>query len=194
MSERVETLRTFVGVPLSGECGRAAAALLRALRGPQGPLQGARVSCPDAGRLHLTLKFLGDTPSDRVPELCEALGTVPLAPFVLALAGAGFFPDSGRPRVFWAGIRSGADELAALARAVDRALAPLGFAPESRPFRPHLTLCRVRDPGRADWNAVRERAAVFVWPEMRVTNFVFWKSVLGPGGPVYGPLGTFGAA
>ncbi|MGE4291562.1 MAG: RNA 2',3'-cyclic phosphodiesterase [Desulfovibrio sp.] len=199
MSNPAFMLRTFVGVPLSGECRAVSTELLRVLRGPRGPLgseaaRGARISCPPPERQHLTLKFLGDTDPDAVPVLAAALAKISFPPFLLQLEGAGYFPNVARPSVLWAGVGQGADALATLAGQVNAALAPQGHVPETRPYHPHLTLGRVRAAGGADWNAVQQLVAGCSWPEMRVSRFVFWKSELKPGGAVYTPLGEVDAS
>lgn len=106
-----------------------------------------RWATPD--QLHLTLKFLGAVPDDRVAAVSVALDQVGAgaAPLALTAAGLGAFPSLGSARVIWAGITAGSADAAALAAGVDQATASLGFPPETRPFRCHLTLGRVRSPG-----------------------------------------------
>ncbi|WMW66520.1 RNA 2',3'-cyclic phosphodiesterase [Nitratidesulfovibrio liaohensis] len=102
------------------------------------------------GNWHLTLRFLGDVPAPRCNEVANALRTISFAPLQLAVGAAGAFPARGAPRVLWLGLAQGAPECTALATAVNAALAPLGFAPEDRPFAPHLTMARVREARRGD--------------------------------------------
>lgn len=99
-------------------------------------------------QVHLTVKFLGDSPESSVAAVERALTSVTgqACPFALTLAGVGAFPDRRRPRVIWVGLDAG-DEAAAmrdLHTGLERDLARLGFASEGRPFSPHLTLGRVR--------------------------------------------------
>jgi len=97
--------------------------------------------------LHITLKFIGAWPEERLPELMAALGAVAIAaPIPITVSGLGLFPDARHPRFFYAGVQGGTG-LAALAAAIDRALAPLGVASEKREYRPHITLAKFRDPG-----------------------------------------------
>ncbi len=95
---------------------------------------------------HLTLKFLGETPEDRVGRLQHALESVArqFQPFRVELRGVGAFPSPQRPRVVWVGVSEGSGQLVALAGAVDRGVHALGFPMEDRPFVPHLTLFRIR--------------------------------------------------
>jgi len=149
-----------------------------------------RVSWVKPAGMHLTLKFLGDVPEAGVPPLGDALraAVAPHVPFRLALAGTGAFPDWRRPRVVWAGVADGAEPLAALAASVEHALAPLGLPPERRPFSPHLTLGRIKEPdgldallrlaqahGRDDFGA------------MTVREVTLYRSDLSPQGATYTP-------
>lgn len=94
---------------------------------------------------HLTLHFLGEVEEGKAPAICAALAalnhtTLP----TLRLARAGAFPNLKRPNVVWVGVDGDLMALGRMQQAVVAALAPLGFAPEERPFRAHLTLGRVR--------------------------------------------------
>ena len=102
------------------------------------------------GNLHLTLKFLGAVPEERTDAIVGALtqSGLDLQPFEARILGLGAFPSANRPRVVWAGVTDGAAEMVELARRVETALAKLGFAHDERPFSPHVTLGRVRRPGR----------------------------------------------
>jgi RNA 2',3'-cyclic 3'-phosphodiesterase len=96
--------------------------------------------------IHLTLKFLGeiqDPRAEKVKESLTALGR--FKPFRVEVKGFGFFPDARRPRVFWAGVVA-PQGLAELAGRAEAAMENLGFPREDRPFRPHLTLARFREP------------------------------------------------
>jgi RNA 2',3'-cyclic 3'-phosphodiesterase len=96
--------------------------------------------------LHLTLKFLGEVEDRDLARIAQRLGRVSErhGPFEVVVSGFGAFPSAGRARVLWAGIGEGADRLTALARDVGSSLEPLGFARDTRPHTPHLTLGRAR--------------------------------------------------
>jgi 2'-5' RNA ligase len=152
----------------------------------------ARAATRDARRvrwvgpdgLHLTLRFLGATPAGRVPGaaagVAEAARSV--GPFEVRLAGTGAFPGASAPRVLWLGVDRGGPELAALARALDSALAGRGWPSDPRPFRAHLTLARCEDPvvGRAAAMAVAD-AAADVRAAWRADSLVLYESHLGRG-------------
>jgi 2'-5' RNA ligase len=101
-----------------------------------------------ADGLHLTLKFLGQIPEERLPEIFTSLETAlsEQPSFHFQLAGMGGFPNLRRPRVLWIGLQAGGEQLQGLSRRVEDALIPRGFPPEKRPFSPHLTIGRVRSP------------------------------------------------
>jgi 2'-5' RNA ligase len=148
----------------------------------------------DAGRLHLTLKFLGEVAADRLPAVRAAVDAAAAghASFTLELRGAGAFPAVQRPRVVWVGTGAGALEASALAASLELALAPLGFAPEQRPFTAHLTVGRFREPPRDRAalprliEAVRDR----LWGEAVVPAVHLVRSDLFPAGPNYSILAT----
>jgi 2'-5' RNA ligase len=109
--------------------------------------------------MHLTLKFLGEVAADRQGELADALGRAAAASraVTVTVGDFGVFPDERRPRVVWAGV-SPEPGLELLHHHVEKEFAPLGFAPEGRPFQPHLTLGRAERDARAA--AFRDLAAL----------------------------------
>jgi 2'-5' RNA ligase len=161
---------------------------------------GLRVVAPRAdvrwvavAAMHLTLKFLGEVAEERVAAIRDSLAGVAATtpPMTLTCAGLGVFPGPSRPRVVWAGITDGLRELGSLAAAVERAVEPLGFAPERRPFRGHVTLGRVRSP-RSFGPLARAiegggRAEFGTW---KVSHVVLYRSHLRPTGSVHEPLAT----
>lgn len=135
--------RTFVAVEL-GDDARAALActlarLARALPG---------VRWVDAPRVHLTLAFLGELDDERLDAVGaaaeEAAGLA--RPFTLRIAGLGMFGTPVAPQVVWAGVGGDLPRLLRLQAGLADALETRGFARETRPFAPHLTLARLRDP------------------------------------------------
>lgn len=145
---------------------------------------GARWSRPE-GR-HLTLTFLGEVADERIPWISEALADVASRRigFDAAFDALGGFPTVRRPRVLWLGIGEGADELSTLATDVERALEPLGFAGEDRPFRAHYTLARFPKP------QVIERLPEVDVPRapFRIGEVVLFRSQLHPKGARYTAL------
>lgn len=185
----MSALRLFLGVALPREWHRLLASLEADLR----PGLRSRTTWPRPGNGHITLRFLGAVERERLEALGRALAGVAFGPFELGLAGAGRFPPRGAARVAWVGVGQGAARLAALAADIDTALAPLGFGPRERPYRPHLTLFRVRADAGDAWEQVLEKVARVSWPAHGVDAFTLWRSVPGPNGPKYTALAGFGA-
>lgn len=147
-------MRLFVAIPLAGEAADAVGAELQRLR----DLSRAVAWVPPAN-LHLTLRFLGEQPPGRVPEILDALRQALRggpAPFSLTFQGVGAFPGLARPRILWVGVAEGADLARSLQARVARALDGLGLDPEGRPWHPHLTIGRVFDDRR--WRRETSRA------------------------------------
>lgn len=141
--------------------------------------------------LHLTLRFLGDVKENDLDELFDAVGNAvsDLSPFALEIRGVGAFPNWRHPRVVWAGCREGADDAVQLAARVEDACRDLGYVPERRQFRPHLTLGRVKEPGHA--LGLREAALDFddkSFGYVDVDDVVVFMSSLRRNGPVYAPM------
>jgi 2'-5' RNA ligase len=177
------SLRCFVAVDLSPEVRTA---LTRAQAGLRAAAPRAEVRWLEPAGLHLTLKFLGQVAEDKVPAVVAALAAVRRAPIALAAAGLGGFPSLKRARVIWAGLASGVPALTALAADVDRVLAPVGFAPEARPFRGHVTIGRVRSPrGLAAVVEAIQGARAPVFGSWTAAEMVLYQSRLRPTGAVY---------
>jgi len=152
--------------------------------------------------LHITLKFIGEFPEQRLEELKRALSAMGGQAFEVRFADVGFFPTARAPRVFWIGVH-GDYELAALAKAVDDATASLGVEREERAFSPHLTLARSgsgrpqgspRDrnkPKMFELAAQVEGRAAPEFGTMRATEFILYQSKLSPKGAQYTKLARF---
>lgn len=147
---------------------------------------------------HVTLKFLGEVPKEKVPLVTGALeeATSGTAPFPWECRGLGGFPDLARPRVLWAGVDVGRIQMVELAGRVEEALARAGFPREARPFHPHLTLGRAAGSARGGRGRrpapmarkvldafLREEATLF--GRASAEEVLLMESRLGPGGPVY---------
>jgi len=137
-------MRLFVAVPLPPPALEEAGALLRPLRELEWPVRWVRED-----GLHITLKFFGEVTSDRCDAIEEMLqfATAGMGPLELALSGGGAFPSAQHPRVLRLEVRAGPD-LELLQDRMERGAEQIGFAPEGRPFRPHITLGRVREGHR----------------------------------------------
>ncbi|HID10750.1 MAG TPA: RNA 2',3'-cyclic phosphodiesterase [Candidatus Latescibacteria bacterium] len=182
-------VRTFVAVDISDEARRSVQDLEDELRRYRADV---RWVAPE--NLHLTLKFLGEIEEERLEEVFfgveEAVSGV--GPFQMVLEGLGGFPGLGRPRVLWVGVSEGAGELRDLAERVEGSLERRGFPREGRPFSPHLTIGRVRQPsGRLGQLTAVMREKDFGPEEVRVEEVKVMKSELMPSGAVYTTLRSF---
>jgi 2'-5' RNA ligase len=158
---------------------------------PQMPAGAIRWVKPDS--IHLTLKFLGQVPSDQISlitsSLKAAVATCPA--FTLEVKDAGCFPNEHRPRVAWVGVHEEGtgNRLQHLQRAVENAISPLGYPTEQRAFSPHLTLGRLaRDVRPADLKRVGDvitAGPVGSLGRWTVTQVALIKSDLKPTGAVY---------
>ncbi len=152
---------------------------------------GLDVKTVSTEAMHLTLKFLGDVPEERVPEITAAMerAVAGQKPFSLSARGAGVFPGFKNPRVVWVGVGGDTDPLADLAARLDGELAALGFEPESRRFSPHLTLARARGklPPDRTMKAVEGLADMGSKPFI-VDRLTLYKSELLPQGARHTPI------
>ncbi len=184
-------MRLFIALPLPAEVTAALEAAQNQLKRNRRPVKWVAPAS-----IHLTLQFLGEQDEALVPELLAALAGIQPAPAALPhlqLARLGAFPDLRRPQTIWLGVGGDLELLANLQRAVVRATGSLGIPAESRAFRPHLTLGRVRRD--ADRNAVDElgrfltNAAAPPALNWRSGTPVLYRSVLSPQGAHYEALG-----
>jgi len=179
-------LRTFVALDLDEHFMGEMAALGESLRGhPR--LGRVRSRWVATSLMHVTLRFFGSTEEARVPELealVRALGAEQPA-FEVRAASLLAFPDARHARVLTVAI---ADDgaCAAMANAAEAAARALGFEPEERPYRSHLTLARLHAPVDVR-GVVAETTVAFVGEARSVT---LYRSDTGQAGPVYTPLAT----
>ena len=190
--------RLFVAVPIPEVVAARIGDLVAGVRDRLGP-DGGRVRWVQMEGLHVTLRFLGPTAPEQVDPVGDAVTrsvAATAAPFQIRLGGAGAFPDAGRPRALWLGIRSGAEELAQLSSALTAELAATGWALDERPFRPHLTIART-DGVHAGAEAGRLLVATAAELDLafEANRVVLYRSHLGRGPARYEALrsATFGS-
>jgi 2'-5' RNA ligase len=178
----LEGVRTFIALELDDRARGELVSLLSSL-GPR--VRGARWVRPEG--IHLTLRFLGDTPPERVERLRPILSSAASAtgPAEARIAGLGTFPGRGRPpRVLWVGIEL-PPPILALQQACEEAAVEVGFPAEERPFHGHLTLARFRD------RVSRPALPPVDLGVTRLETLVLFRSELRPGGAVYTPISQF---
>ena len=185
-------VRLFVACEVPDDVKEAIGETIEGLRKKSGP--AVRWIKPEG--VHVTLKFLGEVPVKKLPAIKLAIqeAVVGHSPFELEFSSIGTFGGREGLRIMWVGIAGDVLRLEALVRAVNAALAVVGFEPERRPFRPHLTLGRVRDE-----IGTRQRAEIEVavgktdvpGVSWRTSQVSLMRSRLGPGGASYEVLATF---
>ncbi len=174
-----ETKRLFVAVEIPGE-------IQEKLGGLAGELPKEGVKAVESNNIHLTLKFLGDIPEDRIDGIKERLGVVKFSSFNCAVSGVGVFPSPDYIRVVWAGLKC--DEMPKLAAEIEKALEGIGKK-ESRPFSSHVTIARVKR--KMDAKEFLEKHSGEEFGEFTVSEFVLMQSELSREGPKYTPLKKF---
>jgi 2'-5' RNA ligase len=182
-------MRLFVAIEIPDavrrEVGRRVAGLRERL---------PRARWVDPAKIHLTLLFLGQTPPEKVPALCDALreACARHGPMEMALEGGGTFPPRRPARVAWIGLAAPDELLAVQADVSAAAVAAIGFEPEERPFKPHVTLARCEPPWPRD--AADKLAAAFpgvVGPPFVADEVVLMESKLSPKGASYSVVEAF---
>ena len=189
-----EQLRSFIAIELPEEAKEGLARLRKELERDEHRF----VKWVDPKGIHLTLKFLGNIPSERVTEITEAVQKAAqgISPFLLEISGLGAFPSLKQVRVFWVGITGEVDKLSKLQQDIDSALTVLGFAREERPFTPHLTLARIREgtspPQRRSFGELVGSTAFEDKYPVQVRAVRLMRSQLTPAGAVYTCLSVVG--
>jgi 2'-5' RNA ligase len=176
-------MRLFTGIALPAECQAAVSAAVAPLRADPAP-----VSWVAQGNLHITLKFLGETSSDRLHAVVAALADVAarFPPFDLEAEGAGVFPGTRNPRVLWVGLREPLELVRELQENMENALSGAGFPREDRPYHPHITVGRARGVLPPAWGDRFVRAlSGRRFGVVPVPTITLYESRPAPGGAVY---------
>ena len=178
-------MRLFTGMDISAEVSANIDRFLARLR----PL--ARINWSPTANLHITTKFIGEWPEERLEELRRALASLPARPVMeVHIHKVGFFPNPHSPRNFWCGLE--APGVAELAAETEAATSVLGIQAEKRAYSPHLTLARIKD--RVNLQPLREAVAAapsLDFGTFRAPSFFLYRSQLRPGGSVYTKLADF---
>jgi 2'-5' RNA ligase len=183
-------VRLFVAAEIGEAVAVRAAELSRELQQRAADAApSAKVTWIPADRLHLTVRFIGEVDDVRAAAIRDALeAPLGIAPFSLTLAGAGAFPTGGAPRVLWAGVATGRDELLLAEREITLRLASIGVPADQRAYSPHLTLARVRDPAGLRSPRLLDGLTDTTLGTVRIDAITLFHSKLSPKGPTYTPL------
>lgn len=188
----------FIAIPLPSTAIAQVSELVRGVRREPDRTDDAGRDPRDVrwvrmGALHVTLRFLGPTPAQRIAEIAGILERVAGVShrFTVRLSGTGAFPSPERPRTLWLGVTNGLAELAALAGEISMELAGAGWPVDDRPFRAHLTLARsdgVR-AGPAVAHALQQAAAAGPFAaDFAADRLVLFESRTGDGAARYESL------
>lgn len=178
-------MRTFIAIELPEEIKRQIEQL-------QAPLKktDAFVSWVKPKNIHITLKFLGEVPEDKIGQVFSATqkaleGT---RKFTMSLKGTGVFPNLKRPRVIWIGTGSGEEKLSHMANRIEEEMEKIGFPREKRKFSAHFTIGRVKSPKNIEKLMELVESSDFQTEKIEVAEVVVMRSQLHPAGAIYTPL------
>lgn len=179
-------IRAFIAVEIND-------AVRTELADAQSILQEAngQVSWVRPQNIHCTLVFLGDIFTDTVNQVAAALDQAAggCKPFEVEIVGLGYFGSARSPRIIWAGITGRIDALIELQVKITAAVLQAGLKPDEKPFKPHLTIGRVRsNRNAADLVRALEKNRDKSFGVLAVRQVVLMKSALASTGPIYSSL------
>ncbi len=182
-SNRLSGIRSFISIEIPRPIREQMVLVPESLKSIRG-----KFSWSNTNNLHMTLKFLGDCTRRRLEAISKRLAEIAASHkrFDLSFDGVGVFPGYSAPRIVWLGIKDGREELVKLARDVADSMEQIGFKREARPFRPHITLARIKYLSSRDElkTAIERMPKVNVGPMMAKYIFLM-RSQLNPKGAVY---------
>jgi 2'-5' RNA ligase len=148
-----------------------------------------------ADNIHLTILFLGSVDENVIGDIEKKVNVVVkgFSAFKTKLNAVGAFPHWKRPRVIWVGLNGDIERLANLRDELQEELKDLGFMPEKRPFRPHLTLGRFKGPldRNEDMKWICDKYRDINSDLYQLNELILYKSDLKPDGPVYTKMATW---
>jgi 2'-5' RNA ligase len=184
--------RIFVAVDISAGARGAASEYIEGLRRK---FPAARAGWEKPEKLHLTLKFLGDTDEERLAKLTEAAEKAArqISNFRLRIAGTGVFPSQRKARVLWLGVVEDEERsLRKLNAALEDECERRGFTREKRDFKAHLTIARLREPEKSKNLIEAHLREDFAAVEFEVSDLVIYQSLLSPQGSRYAVVSKHG--
>ncbi len=185
MSERI---RSFLAFDLDSH------AVLRRITEIQAELvkTGADLKPVETQNIHITIRFLGEILHGAVDKIFEEMKKTQFVPFNVKVQGIGVFPTINFPRVVWAGITDGVDQLQRIFKQLEPRLQAIGFSPDPKGFSPHLTIARVRSArNKPPLAKFISQNPEFEFGIIRAACLKLKKSELTPSGPIYSTLKEF---
>jgi 2'-5' RNA ligase len=184
----MQRIRTFIAIDPGKSIRERLVSLQQSLQ-----RAGVKAKWVEPDNLHITLLFLGEVEYNAVPDVCRVVGeaTVDHAAFPMTVAATGCFPNARRPRILWAGVTVGTQEVVAVHDALEVPLLELGcYRREERKYTPHLTLGRIQGDGQAgNLSAALGKFIDWKGGETTVDEVLVMGSELTPQGPIYTVLG-----
>ena len=177
--------RTFIAVKIKPEDK-----LLKTYTKLKNELDNEKIKWVNSDNFHLTLFFLGDTSEEKIEEVKNQLSNIAdqYAGFSIRLQGIGVFKNISKPRVLWVGIHQ-YDILQSLKTLIDKEMTVLGFHPEAREFKPHLTLARIKwINDKQKLSQLLEEYKLEFFQQTEIKELVYYESVLRSTGPIYKPI------
>ncbi len=178
-------MRLFIAVPVPEELKEKILGMQNRIK-----LAGIDAKLVEKENLHFTIKFLGETPEEKIQEIKNALekACANFSSFDIGIAGIGAFPNRNYARVVWVSVREGLQGFENLIKIIDKNLSVLGFKKENE-YAPHLTIARIRSgrnlPKLQKMLEESEKTAI---GKMRVEEVKLMKSSLTKNGPIYEEL------
>lgn len=181
----VEAIRAFIAIELSKEIKTKLGILQESLKKSNALVKWVNPDC-----IHLTLKFLGNISPSLILPIKEVLDDIAkeTASFQIAISKIGTFPKIDYPRVIWVGIEEGENKILEINCKLEERLEKIGLPRESRPYRPHLTLGRVKsskNKGKLKKSIEELNKDLTTTVKMTVFNIKLFKSTLTPKGAIY---------
>jgi len=183
-----DSIRSFLAFDMESDT------VLNRLKAAQALLiqTGADLKLVEPQNIHITVRFLGDITPDTAEKVFEEMKKIQFTPFNVQISGLGVFPDLHYPRVVWAGMTEGADQLKNVFTQIEPRLRGLGFTPDPKGFSPHLTIARVRSgTNKAQLAELVSKNANYDFGAIKAECLRLKKSDLTPKGPIYSTIKEF---
>jgi len=183
-----ESIRSFLAFDMESD------PVLNRLKAAQALLvqTGADLKLVEPQNIHITVRFLGDITPDTAEKIFEEMKKIQFTPFNVQISGLGVFPDLHYPRVVWAGMTEGADQLKNVFTQLEPRLQGLGFTPDPKGFSPHLTIARVRSgTNKTQLAEFINKNANYDFGAIKAECLRLKKSDLTPKGPIYSTIKEF---
>lgn len=174
-------MRLFIAIPLPSGVKEQLRELTELING---------IRWQDYKQLHITLKFLGKTETGQADNLITGLNSVRQTSFSFTIKGLGYFPQEKHPRILWAGVEN-ETPIINLQQSVEDKCVKEGFDAESRPYKPHITLGKVKGASKSDVMAFINQHKQLRIPEIPVEEFVLYESILSSDGATHKPYARF---